>query len=397
MNPKTCLRLVIGYRALVISIFFIVLSFSSLVVSSEVSAAEMVYFIHPDHLDSTNMVTNKNGDVVSQQVYYPYGNTKSFDGLHITDREYTGQVSDMDETGLYYYNARYYNPLIAKFTQADSINDQLNRYAYVANNPIRFNDPSGNRLESEYDYDSFKNKSYSASGYSHSVFRDFQHEFWSFVNSDHTNWSNYSTSEKIGIMSTYVHENIPYSPGLINIWNEMDNMGGNINYLNSYSKGSFGRQFFKSEIEELKKQNKQLINKEGDIWEYKLSLSEHQQYENNLFVCYNYADLLSHIVSQNLPEVEFYAAGVGGYSGGHAFGMFIDDDRIMKVVDPTWNWRPIDLSSYISHNYDYFYWSELGYNPVMSSPKQNSHNFYSYVRGALNYVDSVKNSRTNSY
>ena len=103
--------------------------------------------IHQDHLGSTAIVTDSTGEAVSGQVYFPYGETRNTFGILPTERQFTGQVSDMEETGLYYYNARYYNPTIAKFTQADPVNDQLNRYAYVGNNPIVFNDPSGNVLD----------------------------------------------------------------------------------------------------------------------------------------------------------------------------------------------------------------------------------------------------------
>ena len=132
---------------LVISILFLVLSIKLLVFSSTVSAAETLYFIHSDHLGSTNIITDETGEVVSQQVYYPYGTTRATEGLDVTEREYTGQVSDIPETGLYYYNARYYNPTIAKFTQADSQGDTQNKYSYVANNPIIFIDPTGNYLK----------------------------------------------------------------------------------------------------------------------------------------------------------------------------------------------------------------------------------------------------------
>jgi len=115
----------------------------------EAKALETTYYIHQDHLGSTSLVTDGQGTVISREVYYPYGETrfssqKSVDGSQLTERKFTGQISDQDQTGLYYYNARYYNPQIAKFTQADSVNDQLNRYAYVGNNPIVFTDPTGN-------------------------------------------------------------------------------------------------------------------------------------------------------------------------------------------------------------------------------------------------------------
>ncbi|OGM28687.1 hypothetical protein A3D01_00010 [Candidatus Woesebacteria bacterium RIFCSPHIGHO2_02_FULL_39_13] len=111
--------------------------------------SERVNYTHQDHLGSTSLVTSNTGQVVSQQVYYPYGSTRTLSGTLPTERAYTGQISDTDLTGLYYYNARYYNPQIAKFTQADSQGDALNKYAYVGNNPIIFTDPTGNMVVSD--------------------------------------------------------------------------------------------------------------------------------------------------------------------------------------------------------------------------------------------------------
>ena len=62
--------------------------------------------------------------------------------------KFTGQELD-DETGLYYYGARFYDPAIGRFISADSIvpdfsNPQsLNRYSYVFNNPLSYRDPNG--------------------------------------------------------------------------------------------------------------------------------------------------------------------------------------------------------------------------------------------------------------
>jgi len=64
-----------------------------------------------------------------------------------TDKQFTGQR--LDDTGLYYYGARYYDPIIGRFISADTIvpdfaNPQsLNRYSYCINNPLKYVDPSG--------------------------------------------------------------------------------------------------------------------------------------------------------------------------------------------------------------------------------------------------------------
>ncbi len=112
----------------------------------DVTYASEVYYLHQDHLGSTTVIT-KDGNKVEDVKYYPYGVQRGDDlNTDITEKGFTGQVKD-SQTGLYYYNARYYNPLTAKFTQPDTVADQENRYAYVANNPINITDPTGNMMD----------------------------------------------------------------------------------------------------------------------------------------------------------------------------------------------------------------------------------------------------------
>ena len=105
------------------------------------------YFIQGDHLGSASLVTTATAGVHSQRRYPAYGETRSSDTLP-TDRRFTGQRWET-ATGLYDYNARYYDPALGRFVQADTLvpdpgNPQaLNRYAYVYNNPLRYTDPSG--------------------------------------------------------------------------------------------------------------------------------------------------------------------------------------------------------------------------------------------------------------
>lgn len=78
-------------------------------------------------------------------VYYPFGNGLGGKTPALqTDKLYTSQRLDFS-TNLYFYNARYYNPKTGRFISADSAQGP-NRYAYVGNNPVMNNDPSGNAI-----------------------------------------------------------------------------------------------------------------------------------------------------------------------------------------------------------------------------------------------------------
>jgi RHS repeat-associated protein len=99
-----------------------------------------VYYIITDHLGSSTIVTDSEGNEIGNITYYPYGDTFSESEYIPTERKYTGQIKD-ESTELYYYNARYYNPITGRFISADKAGDG---YTYAGNNPIMFSDPSGN-------------------------------------------------------------------------------------------------------------------------------------------------------------------------------------------------------------------------------------------------------------
>ncbi|MCW3791433.1 RHS repeat-associated core domain-containing protein [Paenibacillus sp. LS1] len=79
--------------------------------------------------------------------YDAFGNMLSAREQLSNPFRYAGEMQDA-LTGHYYLRARFYKPLIARFTQEDTYRgDGLNLYAYVANNPIRYVDPSGYMCE----------------------------------------------------------------------------------------------------------------------------------------------------------------------------------------------------------------------------------------------------------
>jgi len=113
-------------------------------------------FIHPDHLGSTNVVTNASGTVVQTLDYYPYGarRVSASTGGADSGRKYIGQFAD--QSNLDYLNARYYDSARGQFLSEDPVfwgnaKDQLlnnpqtlNTYSYANDNPITGKDPQGN-------------------------------------------------------------------------------------------------------------------------------------------------------------------------------------------------------------------------------------------------------------
>jgi len=93
---------------------------------------------------------------VGELRYHPYGGTRYSWGTTPTSRRFTGQREDAT-IGLYFYDARYYDPALGRFISADTIvpspgdPQDLNRYSYVRNNALRYVDPSGHIAETEID------------------------------------------------------------------------------------------------------------------------------------------------------------------------------------------------------------------------------------------------------
>jgi RHS repeat-associated protein len=108
-----------------------------------------LYYLHADHLGSTGVATDTNGNPISKQTYYAFGAVRTSEGTSPTDYGCAGQRFDASSS-LMYYGARSYDPVLGRFTQADTIapnawNPQgFNRFAYVYNDPRRYTDPSGN-------------------------------------------------------------------------------------------------------------------------------------------------------------------------------------------------------------------------------------------------------------
>ncbi len=111
-------------------------------------------YYHLDHLQSTNIVTDRSGSIKQHYEYNAFGSERlvEYPESFTLTSQFTGQEYDQ-ETGLYYFRSRYYDPDLGRFIQPDSIvpnvgdPQSLNPYAYVRNNPLKYADPSGHVFE----------------------------------------------------------------------------------------------------------------------------------------------------------------------------------------------------------------------------------------------------------
>ena len=111
--------------------------------------AQRVRYPLDNHLQSALIELDEGAHVVSLEEFYPYGGTAYLVG---TDRlgaeakryRHAGKERD-DETGLYYYGARYYAPWLGRWISADAVDaaGADNLYAFVSGNPIVVVDPQG--------------------------------------------------------------------------------------------------------------------------------------------------------------------------------------------------------------------------------------------------------------
>ncbi|MEA5011861.1 MAG: RHS repeat-associated core domain-containing protein [Angelakisella sp.] len=106
-------------------------------------------WILSDHLGSSSVTADTSGGETSRTLYQAWGTIRSTTGTVPTDYGFTGQMAEGE---VYYYKARWYDPRLGRFMQADSLvpamqgTQGFDRYAYVNNNPVKYTDPSGNML-----------------------------------------------------------------------------------------------------------------------------------------------------------------------------------------------------------------------------------------------------------
>ena len=108
------------------------------------------YFYHSDHLGSSSLITDVDGNEAQHIEYIPFGEVFIDERNTTWTTPYKFNAKELDEeTGLYYYGARYYDPKTSVWISTDPLKEKypnMSSYVYCADNPLKFIDPDGRVL-----------------------------------------------------------------------------------------------------------------------------------------------------------------------------------------------------------------------------------------------------------
>ena len=116
-------------------------------VPTDTTNTEDIFFYHSDHLGSTSYITDKDANITQFDAYLPYGELLVDEHSSSEDMPYKFNGKELDEeTGLYYYGARYMDPKISMWLGVDPLaekNVSTSPFAFCNGNPINYLDLDG--------------------------------------------------------------------------------------------------------------------------------------------------------------------------------------------------------------------------------------------------------------
>ena len=120
-------------------------------VPADTAHHEDIFYYHTDHLGSTSYITDAKANVAQFDAYLPYGELLVDEHSSTEEMPYKFNGKEFDEeTGLYYYGARYMNPRTSLWYGVDPLREMYvanSCYIYCLNNPILFIDPNGKKVK----------------------------------------------------------------------------------------------------------------------------------------------------------------------------------------------------------------------------------------------------------
>ncbi len=118
----------------------------------------LIRYQYGNHIGTAAIETDDQANIISYEEYYPFGNTSYQASKNQTDTSkryrYTGKERD-EESGLYYYGARYYISWLCRWSTTDPgwFKDGFNLYKFASDNPVSLFDPNGRENKPVRDLD----------------------------------------------------------------------------------------------------------------------------------------------------------------------------------------------------------------------------------------------------
>ena len=116
-------------------------------IPADTTNIEDIFFYHSDHLGSTSYITDAKANITQFDAYLPYGELLIDEHSSSEDMPYKFNGKELDqETGLYYYGARYMNPVTSLWYGVDPLKEsysEISSYLYYHDNPVKLVDVNG--------------------------------------------------------------------------------------------------------------------------------------------------------------------------------------------------------------------------------------------------------------
>ena len=116
-------------------------------VPADTSHHEEIFFYHSDHLGSTSYITDAKANITQFDAYLPYGELLVDEHSSSEEMPYKFNGKEFDEeTGLYYYGARYMNPVTSLWYGVDPLAEKyvsISPYSYCKSSPMNYIDEKG--------------------------------------------------------------------------------------------------------------------------------------------------------------------------------------------------------------------------------------------------------------
>ena len=116
-------------------------------IPADTTDTEDIFFYHSDHLGSTSYITDAKANITQFDAYLPYGELLVDEHSSSEELPYKFNGKEMDEeTGLYYYGARYLNPVTSLWYGVDPLVEKFasaSGYVYTLDNPVKMVDQDG--------------------------------------------------------------------------------------------------------------------------------------------------------------------------------------------------------------------------------------------------------------